>query len=178
MGRALCASGEFARAQVAAPRPAPPTAPHALTPRRSEPGQLRTMTAITSPPPSRTKWTRRVPHPVLIGHAALTPAPPSRHSPLPLLHNPKTKKCPPPCRTPIRLTLRYPAGRARPCARRGGERPRQTGYGSPAPAAPPPAPPPPPLVQSGHASSLTPYQMDTPRPSPRTNRTRRVPHPY
>ena len=24
----------------------------------------------TSPPPSRTKWTRRVPHPVLIGHAA------------------------------------------------------------------------------------------------------------
>ena len=26
------------------------------------------------PPPSRTKWTRRVPHPVLIGHAAsLTP---------------------------------------------------------------------------------------------------------
>jgi hypothetical protein len=27
-----------------------------------------------SPPPSRTEWTRRVPHPVLIGHAAsLTP---------------------------------------------------------------------------------------------------------
>ena len=27
-----------------------------------------------APPPSRTKWTRRVPHPVLIGHAAsLTP---------------------------------------------------------------------------------------------------------
>ena len=27
-----------------------------------------------SPPPSHTKWTRRVPHPVLIGHAAsLTP---------------------------------------------------------------------------------------------------------
>ena len=23
-----------------------------------------------APPPSRTKWTRRVPHPVLIGHAA------------------------------------------------------------------------------------------------------------
>jgi len=63
MGRALCASGEFARAQVAAPRPAPPTAPHALTPRRSEPGQLRTMSAITSPPPL-----------VLSGHAAsLTP---------------------------------------------------------------------------------------------------------
>ena len=30
--------------------------------------------AGTTPPPSRTKWTRRVPHPVLIGHAAsLTP---------------------------------------------------------------------------------------------------------
>ena len=29
---------------------------------------------ILHPPPSRTKWTRRVPHPVLIGHAAsLTP---------------------------------------------------------------------------------------------------------
>ena len=25
---------------------------------------------LTSPPPPRTKWTRRVPHPVLIGHAA------------------------------------------------------------------------------------------------------------
>jgi len=29
---------------------------------------------VSAPPPSRTKWTRRVPHPVLIGHAAsLTP---------------------------------------------------------------------------------------------------------
>jgi len=25
---------------------------------------------VDPPPPSRTKWTRRVPHPVLIGHAA------------------------------------------------------------------------------------------------------------
>ena len=25
---------------------------------------------VVFPPPSRTKWTRRVPHPVLIGHAA------------------------------------------------------------------------------------------------------------
>ena len=41
---------------------------------------------------------------------------------------------------------------------------------------PPPTPPPPPtLVLSGHAASLTPYYVDTPRPSPRTNRTRRVP---
>jgi hypothetical protein len=29
----------------------------------------------------------------------------------------------------------------------------------------------------GHAVALTPYLEDTPRPSPRTNRTRRVPHP-
>ena len=36
---------------------------------------------------------------------------------------------------------------------------------------------PPPLVLSGHTASLTSYQSDTPRPSPRTNRTRRVPHP-
>ena len=33
---------------------------------------------------------------------------------------------------------------------------------------------PPPLVLSGHAASLTPYQSDTPRPLPRTDRTRRV----
>jgi hypothetical protein len=32
-------------------------------------------------------------------------------------------------------------------------------------------------VLIGHAASLTPYLSDTPRPSPRTNRTRRVPHP-
>jgi len=36
------------------------------------------------------------------------------------------------------------------------------------------APPPPPVL-IGHAASLTPYYSDTPRPSPRTNRTRRVP---
>jgi hypothetical protein len=34
---------------------------------------------------------------------------------------------------------------------------------------------PPPLVLSGHAATLTPYKSDPPRPSPRTNRTRRVP---
>ena len=33
-------------------------------------------------------------------------------------------------------------------------------------------------VLFGHAASLTPYLSDTPRPSPRTNRTRRVPPPY
>jgi hypothetical protein len=35
--------------------------------------------------------------------------------------------------------------------------------------------PPSPPVLSGHVSSLTPYQLDTSRPSSRTNRTRRVP---
>jgi hypothetical protein len=34
-------------------------------------------------------------------------------------------------------------------------------------------PPPPLVVLSGHAASLTPYLSNTPRPSPRTNRTRR-----
>ena len=35
---------------------------------------LLTGNALAPPPPSHTKWTRRVPHPVLIGHAAsLTP---------------------------------------------------------------------------------------------------------
>jgi Ca2+-dependent lipid-binding protein len=35
-------------------------------------GQL--LVQVQDPPPPRTKWTRRVPHPVLIGHAAsLTP---------------------------------------------------------------------------------------------------------
>ena len=40
-----------------------------------------------------------------------------------------------------------------------------------------PLPPPPFFVLIGHAASFTPYQSDTPRPSPRTNRTRRVLHP-
>ena len=35
-----------------------------------------------------------------------------------------------------------------------------------------------PLVLTGRAASLPPYQPDAPRPSPRTNRTRRVPPPY
>ena len=41
--------------------------PRTLAPARHAP-------APPPPPPPRTKWTRRVPHPVLIGHAAsLTP---------------------------------------------------------------------------------------------------------
>ena len=36
--------------------------------------ELRALALEPPPPPPRTKWTRRVPHPVLIGHAAsLTP---------------------------------------------------------------------------------------------------------
>ena len=50
-----------------APRQLPPPATRALTADRSP------LTADRSPPPPpRTKWTRRVPHPVLIGHAAST----------------------------------------------------------------------------------------------------------
>ena len=55
--------------------------PRRATPRRAGTGTGRRR---CRPPPPRTKWTRRVPHPVLIGHAAsLTPygaAPPSRSS--------------------------------------------------------------------------------------------------
>jgi hypothetical protein len=31
--------------------------------------EIKSFIFTTSPPPPRTKWTRRVPHPVLIGHA-------------------------------------------------------------------------------------------------------------
>jgi len=34
------------------------------------PAKARACLAAGAPPSSRTKWTRRVPHPVLIGHAA------------------------------------------------------------------------------------------------------------
>jgi hypothetical protein len=47
-------------ARTSAPRPRPARSPVAK----------RMTTAAWRPPPSRTKWTRRVPHPVLIGHAA------------------------------------------------------------------------------------------------------------
>ena len=33
-------------------------------------GKRKSQIQAPAPPPSRTKWTRRVPHPVLIGHAA------------------------------------------------------------------------------------------------------------
>ena len=91
-------------------------------------GLAEVITPPPPPPPLRTNRTRRVLHPVLIGHA---------------------------CRDRSGATWRSTPT----CASR-------------------PAPPPPPfLVLSGHAASLTPYLSDTPRPSPRTDRTRRVPHP-
>ena len=56
-------------------RDAPPRARH--VPRWYEEPQVLSFLASVSippPPPFRTKWSRRVPHPVLIGHAAsLTP---------------------------------------------------------------------------------------------------------
>jgi len=81
-----------------------------------------------SRPPSRTKWTRRVPHPVLIGHAAsLTPyslapsRPPSPH-PLSL---PRTPRAPPPT---VRTLPRQGTGWVRPvpstrCTRPSSSRP-------------------------------------------------------
>jgi len=88
------------------------------------------------PPPPRTKWTRRVPHPVLIGHAASlsqvalteggrgcgTSSPPARRS-----HWSHSR-----CRPP-RYRRRSRRARVR--------------------AVPPPLPP----VQSGHVSSIPPY---------------------
>ena len=57
-----------------------------------------------------------------------------------------------------------PAGQRRRRGSRHGRRRLRVLFGS---EAPPPPPPPPPLVLSGHTAS----------PHPRTNRTRRVPHP-
>ena len=54
--------------------PARPAPPRACTGRggaeRGGAGRARCGRVWTAPPPPRTKWTRRVPHPVLIGHAA------------------------------------------------------------------------------------------------------------
>jgi hypothetical protein len=53
------------------PADAPAIAPATAVPRRRG---LSTAVFKQEPPPPRIKWTRRVPHPVLIGHAAsLTP---------------------------------------------------------------------------------------------------------
>jgi len=74
-------SGSALEASVARVRPPPVAAPAAPAPRscaqrpreeiRAGPGKGR------PPPPPRTKWTRRVPHPVLIGHAESLGRPPS-----------------------------------------------------------------------------------------------------
>ena len=118
-------------------------------------------------PPPRTKWTRRVPHPVLIGHAAsldyssvraaraLSPARESSMAvagsmllapALDSMHQTWTDIGPGPVREGRGQLLL-----ASPRARAGGERggrggPRNSGTVTP-----------PPLVLSGHAASLTPY---------------------
>jgi hypothetical protein len=48
-----------------------PESAHAPQPRR--PAALQRAARRCPPPPPRTKWTRRVPHPVLIGHASSLP---------------------------------------------------------------------------------------------------------
>ena len=50
------------------------------------------------PPPPRTKWTRRVPHPVLIGHAASLTQPVARATP----YRAEAPLCRPPPRSPSR----------------------------------------------------------------------------
>ena len=58
-------------------------------------------------PPSRTKWTRRVPHPVLIGHALASPLTPARCP-----RNP-TRRPPPPPPPPRRSRRSTPTARPR-----------------------------------------------------------------
>ena len=134
------------------------------------------------PPTPRTKWTHRVPHPVLIGHAASSPRT-NRTRRVPHPRTNRTRRVPrqarahrgPPeprhpagtrgCRIQLSAGGRRAAGRAtrgRP-PRRGSTGCRATNStrsGAPRPALPPPPPP-----------SL-PYKVDTSRPSLRTNWTR------
>ena len=58
----------------------PPSLPPSLRPslRPSPAARTYTLRAPPPPPSPRTKWTRRVPHPVLIGHAASLPPPTHR----------------------------------------------------------------------------------------------------
>ena len=177
-------------APAPAPFARPSRAPRALTHGRPP---------ATRPPP-RTKWTRRVPHPVLIGHAAVPGA--LQRGPNARVRRGAGRACAR-ARGVARAPRRRRRGRrhwsgpvhtgrqhrralrgARARARGGGARTRAAfpvfAHGRrpahPRPRRVPSAPPPPcpPLVLSGHAASLTPYYSDTPRPSPRTNRTRRV----
>ena len=114
------------------------------------------------PPPPRTKWTRRVPHPVLIGHAAsLTPpaaaaaATRDRAGPCVVAHLLLSavnrdllgrRPALPPHTGPPQLRCTGP-----PQLRCSARRPRVVARVTP------PPPPPLPLVLSGHAASLTPY---------------------
>ena len=106
-----------------------------------------------------------VAHPPHVGHAA--PAAPADNPPA---------APPPPLVLPPVLSghvSSFPrTKRTRPAANAQGHNPLAAPPWASAPAVPPP--PLPPFVQIGHAASVTPYQSDTPRPSPRTNRTRGV----
>jgi hypothetical protein len=65
----------IARAQAvsarvgASPPPARPRCSHSAEPLHHPPGPVQVLRGAPPPTP-RTKWTRRVPHSVLIGHAA------------------------------------------------------------------------------------------------------------
>jgi len=70
-------AGFYARATPAWTRFPAPTSPHLAPDRSTRVGgmadalrELYQTEHPPPPPPPRTKWTRRVPHPVLIGHAA------------------------------------------------------------------------------------------------------------
>ena len=152
-GRSSTSSSRAAAAPPTAPSPgAPPPPP---------------------PPPLRTKWTRRVPHPVLTGHVSLRhpvlpPAPPG----LGLAHvRPRAAGA-------WRGRVQPDSADARHRGQAAGAQGRGAGglggdvalrlchrhpphplppAGGRRPAPPHPKPPPPPLVLSGHAASLTPY---------------------
>ena len=108
------------------------------------------------PPPPRTKWTRHVPHPVLIGHAACTRRRPSTVQQLSPVR--RTDPDPRVARHPSLGRLRQrarPPPHARPRAPRGCYTLTRTGVSLPPPS----------------------YTSDAPRPAPRTNRTRPRPSP-
>ena len=101
------------------------------------------------PPPSplpRTKWTRRVPHPVLIGQVPLFALARTLHDVVA-------------SGGAVMDRVRSPRAEAAE-AEEPGEAPREErreAYDADEPLAPVAPPPPPPLVLSGHAPPLTPY---------------------
>ena len=101
-------SAAVLRAPPSAPRRAPPRAP-APRPHPDHapcrPAAPRGASRPPPPPPPRTKWTRRVPHPVLIGHAAslevhLAASRAGQHTSLPIgRRRPSITRSRPPCGT-------------------------------------------------------------------------------